>query len=87
MSKFQASLGEAFNMRDESPTRNKLMNDICDANLQIVEKAYGKESLFCIKPLYTAYTARLHMETTAGCEEVLTNMSQLKYDDKLIKQN
>jgi len=35
--KFQAYLVEAFNHRDESKERNKLMNDICDENLQIVE--------------------------------------------------
>lgn len=41
VSKFQAYMVEAFNQREESPDRNKLMNDICDENLAIAEKAYG----------------------------------------------
>jgi len=63
------------------------MNDMCDENLTIVEKAYGKNSIYCIKPMYTAYTARLHQESIKACEEILTDMSKLKYDDKPIKQN
>lgn len=85
MCKFRSYLVEALNQKDESPERNKTMNDICDENLDIVQKTYGKESLFCIKPMYTAYTARLHQESIKGCEDILVGMSQLKYDEKAIK--
>jgi len=63
------------------------MNDICDRNLEIVRKVYGKESLYCIKPMYTAYTARLHLESIEKCEEILIEMSTLKYDDKKLGAN
>jgi hypothetical protein len=63
------------------------MNDICDRNLEIVRKVYGKESLYCIKPMYTAYTARLHLESIEKCEEILIEMSALKYDDKKLGSN
>ena len=51
------------------------MNDICDKNLEVVRKTYGKESIFCVKPMYTAYTARLHLESIEKCEEILIEMS------------
>jgi len=53
------------------------MNDICDRNLEIVRKVYGATSLYCVKPMYTAYTARLHLESIEKCEEILIEMAGL----------
>ena len=73
--KFQANTVEALNQHPESQERNQKMIDICDKNLEIVRKTYGKESIFCVKPMYTAYTARLHLESIEKCEEILIEMS------------
>lgn len=63
------------------------MNDICDRNLEIVGKVYGKDSIYCVKPMYTAYTARLHLESIEKCEQILIGMSELKYDGKKLGAN
>ena len=85
--KFKAYLVEAYNQREESKERNNLMNKICSENLEMAKKAYGAESIFCVKPMYTAYTARLHEESIKGCEDVLLEMAALKYDGERLKAN
>ena len=63
------------------------MNDICDRNLEIVRATYGRDSIYCVKPMYTAYTARLHLESIKKCEEILMDMATLKYDGARLKAN
>jgi hypothetical protein len=87
MCKFKAYLVEAYNLEPESKERNDKMNRICTENLEIAKKTYGAESIFCVKPMYTAYTARLHEESIKGCEDVLMEMASLKYDGERLKAN
>jgi hypothetical protein len=85
--KFKAYLVEAYNQEAESKERNDKMNKICTENLEIAKKTYGGDSIFCVKPMYTAYTARLHEESIKGCEDVLMEMAGLKYDGEKLKAN
>jgi hypothetical protein len=85
--KFKAYLVEAYNQREETKERNAEMNKLCTENLELAKKVYGDKSIFCVKPMYTAYTARLHEESIQGCEDVLLEMAGLQYGGERLKAN
>lgn len=73
-------------MREESPERSKLIQAICDKNIEICRASFGEKSIFQIRPLYTQYTSKLH-ESVASSREVLKVMDRLEYCGKEIEHN
>ena len=48
---------------------------------------YGELSLYCIRILYTLFTARLHEETGEGSQQTLRKLGMLKHDGQQVKAN
>lgn len=51
--KFNQMLIQAYNMREESEERTKLIQAICEKNVKICKEKFGEKSIFQIRPLYT----------------------------------
>lgn len=75
VAKMNQNLIEAFHLTDESEERMKSINDICETNVNIVKASYGEDSLYCVRFMYTLFTARLHESTADGSNQVLSSLA------------
>lgn len=66
VAKFNQNLIEAYNLKEESKERSVLISNICEKNVEIVKAYYGENSIYCVRLIYTLFTARLHDESDAG---------------------
>ena len=65
--KFNQYLVETYNLKAQGAEAgklletSKLLNDICDTNLTILQTFYGDTSIYNVRTMYTLYTARLQL--------------------------
>ena len=64
--KYNQSLIESYNLKPESDERTAQIVEMCQKNLELTATEYGENSLYCVRILYTLFTARLHEETGKG---------------------
>ena len=58
--KFNQYLVETYNLKSQGLETSKLLNDICETNLTILQTCFGDTSIYIVRTMYTLYTARLH---------------------------
>ena len=58
--KFNQYLVEACNQKSEGVETSKILNDLTEANLNILQSNYGEKSIYNVRAMYTLFTARLH---------------------------
>jgi len=85
--KYNQNLVEAYNLREETEERAKLLIDITQSNLDICEKIFGKGSIYNIRPMYTLYTAKLHERDSSASQKVLKDLASLEHDGEPVRQN
>ena len=85
--KYNQSIIESYNLKPESDERTVDIVELCQNNLSLVNNEYGELSLYCIRILYTLFTARLHEETGEGSQQVLRKLGMVKHDGQQVKAN
>ena len=70
--KFNQYLVETYNQKGEGPEISKILNDLTEANLSILQSNYGEKSIYNVRSMYTLFTARLHQQTTTGSDKVMS---------------
>ena len=58
--KFNQYIVEALNQKSEGLETSKILNDLTEANLSILQSNYGEKSIYNVRSMYTLFTARLH---------------------------
>ena len=71
VAKYNQNLVEAFNLKEESPERTFEITALCTKNVEIAKSHFGENSIYCVRVLYTLFTARLHEPTGEGSHAVL----------------
>ena len=66
VAKYNQNLVEAFNLKPESPERTLEITALCTKNVEIAKAHFGNNSLYCVRVLYTLFTARLNEATGDG---------------------
>lgn len=55
--------------------------------MEITQDHYGETSIYCVRVIYTLFTARLHEKTNSGSEMALKMLSEMHHDGQRIKAN
>ena len=85
--KFNQYLVETYNQKGEGPEISKILNDLTEANLSILQSNYGEKSIYNVRSMYTLFTARLHQQTTTGSDKVMSQLASLTHEGQEVKAN
>ena len=87
VAKFNQNLIEAYNLETEGAERTAKICAICARNVEIAQETYGETSLYCVRPIYTLYTARLSEPDNTGSDLALKMLSDMTHEGHAIKAN
>ena len=87
VAKYNQNLVEAYNIKPESAERTLQINQICSKNVEIAQDHYGEKSLYCVRLIYTLFTARLHETTTERANLALKMLAEMVHDKIPVKAN
>ena len=73
--KFNQYLIETYNLKSQGVETSKILNDISETNLTILQTCYGETSIYNVRTMYTLYTARLHLSTPDGSDKVMQQLA------------
>ena len=62
VAKFRQHLIEAQNLKPDSKERSAAIREVCTENLELVKRTYGETSLYCVRYMYTFFTATIGEE-------------------------
>lgn len=90
MAKYNQNLVEAYNLisgNQEKPELRQRIKSICNANVELVQKHYGAESIYCVRPFYTRFTQSLTEKRNELIKETIDTLGQMKMDGQAVKAN
>jgi len=63
------------------------INNICSKNVEICQDNYGTNSIYCVRVIYTLFTARLHEATSTNSNIAMKMMAEMIHDKQPVKAN
>ena len=89
VAKYRQHLIEAQNLKPDSKERSATIKEICTGNLELVKRSHGEASLYCVRYMYTFFTATIGEEgdEDSSSESNLKMLAEMTHDGERIKAN
>lgn len=87
VAKYNQKLVEVYNLLPESNERTAKICAICQRNVEIAQDHYGEHSIYCVRVIYTLYTAELSQPEDSGANAAIKLLSSMTVDGQPIKAN
>ena len=76
-------------MKPDSKERSSAIREVCTGNLELVKRSYGETSLYCVRYMYTFFTATIGEEDDddSSSDSNLKMLAEMTHDEERIKAN